>query len=106
MPREPLSPLLESVSRSLRDARTTRGLTQRALGDRVGLPQSHVSKIEQGIVDLQLSSLAELARALDLEIRLVPRPLLSAVDGVIQSLGKPVGSSGQQPALMLDDEDG
>ena len=105
MPREPLSPLLEGVSRNLRDARRTRGLTQRALGDRVGLPQSHVSKIEQGIVDLQLSSLAEMARALDLEIRLVPRPLLSAVDGVIQSLGKS-GSPAQQPALMLDDEDG
>ena len=33
-------------------------MTQRALGAGVGSPQSHVSKTEQGVVDLQLSSLA------------------------------------------------
>lgn len=80
MPRQLLSPLLDSTSRSLRHARCTRGLTQRPLGDRVRLPRTHVSKIEQGVVDLQLSNLAELARALDLEVRLVPRPLLPAVE--------------------------
>ena len=105
MAREPLSPLLHHISRNLRKARATAGLTQSTLGKRVGWPQSHVSKIEQGIVDLQLSSLAELARALDLEIRLIPRSLLSAVDGVIQSRGEPAGALDQQAALTLDDED-
>ncbi len=70
----------------LRQARAAKGMTQRALGDRVGLPQSHVSKIEQGIVDLQLSSLSEIARALDLELKLVPRRALPAVEGLVQSL--------------------
>lgn len=69
------------------------------------MPQSHVSKIEQGMVDLQLSSLAEMARALDLELRLVPRTVLPAVDGLIHSLTTDYQSLAQQPALTLDDED-
>lgn len=105
MPRLPLSPLLDLISRSLRNARAASGLTQRELGERVGLPQSHVSKIEQGVVDLQLSSLAELARALDLEIRLVTRSALPAVDGMIRSLAISDGSPVQQPALTLGDDD-
>jgi transcriptional regulator with XRE-family HTH domain len=43
-------------------------MTQKELGQRVGLPQSHISKIEKGAVDLQLSSLVEIARALDFEV--------------------------------------
>jgi transcriptional regulator with XRE-family HTH domain len=49
------------------------------LGHRVGLPQSHVSKIESSAVDLQLSSLIAIARELDLELTLIPRTLLPAV---------------------------
>lgn len=45
---------------------------------RVGIPQSHISKIEHGQVDLQSSTLVELARALDLELMLVPRALVPA----------------------------
>lgn len=100
------TPLLDNISRSLREARAEGGLTQKKLGERVGLPQSHISKIEKGGVDLQLTSLAELARALDLEIRLIPRSASSAVDAVIKSVAAPLGSAAQQPALTLDDEDG
>ncbi|HEY6926499.1 MAG TPA: helix-turn-helix transcriptional regulator [Steroidobacteraceae bacterium] len=63
----------------LKSARERKGLSQRALGDRVGLPQSHISKIENGTVDLQTSSLIEIARALDLELALIPRSALPAV---------------------------
>lgn len=70
----------------MKQARLDLGLTQRALGERVHLPQSHISKIEQGDVDLQLSSLTEMARALELEIQLVPRQALPAVEGVVRSL--------------------
>jgi transcriptional regulator with XRE-family HTH domain len=71
------------IGEALRNARLAHGLAQRELGDRVGLPQSHISKIEQGAVDLQFSSLSELARALGLEVKLVPRQALPAVEGVI-----------------------
>jgi len=76
---------IDEIAASIRAARQAKALTQKELGQRVGLPQSHISKIERGAVDLQLSSLVEVARALDLEVELVPRRALSAVAGVIRA---------------------
>lgn len=73
------TPDLEPVAAVIREARKNKGLSQRALGERVGIPQSHISKIESGAVDLQTSSLMQIARALDLELTLIPRTALSAV---------------------------
>ncbi len=58
---------------TLRAARERKGLSQRELSQKVGLPQSHISKIENGTIDLRLSSLVALAHVLDLEPTLVPR---------------------------------
>lgn len=60
-------------------------MSQRALANLSGVPQSHISKIESGAVDLRLSSLVEIARALDMELKLVPRKGLSAVNSIIRS---------------------
>ncbi len=70
---------IEHIGTWLKKARLEKGLSQRALGARVGVPQSHISKIESGLVDLQASSLIELARALELELMLVPRILVPTV---------------------------
>lgn len=69
----------------LRAARQARQLSQRALSAKAGVPQSHISKIENGGSDIRLSSLIELARALELELVLVPRRLLPAVQGILRS---------------------
>lgn len=69
----------EQIANELKAARVAKNLSQRALSKLVGVPQSHISKIEKGGVDLRLSSLVEIARALDLEVALVPRKNLSAV---------------------------
>ncbi|MCC2097564.1 MAG: hypothetical protein KDJ29_11775, partial [Hyphomicrobiales bacterium] len=47
--------------------------------------QSHISKIENGNADIRLSSLIELARALDLDVKLVPRKAVPAVESVVRS---------------------
>jgi transcriptional regulator with XRE-family HTH domain len=52
----------EDVIAALRTAREAKGLSQRALSARTGVPQSHISKIETGGTDIRLSSLVELAR--------------------------------------------
>src|SRR5258708_28536624 len=70
---------LEPIAALLKAARERKGLSQRALGRRVGLPQSHISKIENAAVNLQTSSLIEIARALDLELTLLPRSALPAI---------------------------
>lgn len=77
-----IHPELEPIGELIRTAREQKGLSQRALGDLVGMPQSHISKIESGAVDLQTSSLVQLARALDLELAVVPRTSLPALEAL------------------------
>lgn len=95
---------LDEIATSIRASRQAKALTQKALGQRVGLPQSHISKIEKGVVDLQLSSLVEIARALDLEVKLVPRKALPAVEGAVRAYGTTIETS-QLPAYRLDEDD-
>lgn len=76
---------IEDIARTLKKARERKGLSQRALSARSGIHQYQISKIENGAVDLRLSSLIELARALDLELTLVPRKSVSAVKSIVRS---------------------
>ena len=90
----------EQITHSLKAARESKRLSQRSLARLAGVPQSHISKIENGAVDLRLSSLVEIARALDLEVTLVPRKNLSAVQSIIRSSERPAqkGVPGPSPA--------
>ncbi len=76
---------LEPIAATLKAAREAKGLSQRALSELAGVPQSHISKIEKGSVDLRVSSLIELARILDLELVLVPRKSVPAVSSIVRS---------------------
>lgn len=83
----------EQLGNMLKTAREAKGLSQRALSVKAGVPQSHISKIENGAVDLRVSSLVELGRVLDLELMLVPRKAKSAVQAIVRSsAGNAVGS--------------
>lgn len=84
---------IEEIAASIRETRIAKALTQKELGQRVGLPQSHISKIERGAVDLKLSSLVEIARALELEIMLVPRKALLSVEGAMRAHGTSIETS-------------
>jgi len=77
------------IANKLKAERKARGLSQRALGKLAGVPQSHISKIENGTVDLRLSSLIELARVLGLELALVPRKALPAVKSIVRGSVRP-----------------
>lgn len=79
----------EEIIEALKAAREAKGLSQRGLSARTGVPQSHISKIEKGNADIRLSSLVELARALELELRLVPRKALPAVESVVRTISPP-----------------
>ncbi|BCH27786.1 hypothetical protein MesoLjLc_77140 [Mesorhizobium sp. L-8-10] len=76
---------IEDIVAALKSAREAKALSQRDLSARAGVPQSHISKIEGGKVDLQLSSLIQLARLLDLEVKLVPKKAIPAVESVVRS---------------------
>ncbi|HLF10608.1 MAG TPA: helix-turn-helix transcriptional regulator, partial [Gammaproteobacteria bacterium] len=75
-----MSYAIAHIATTLKNAREAKGLSQRALSELAGVPQGHISKIERGAVDLRLSSLVQLARVLDLELALVPRKSVSAVN--------------------------
>ena len=90
---------VEDFSEQLRAAREKKGLSQRELSALAGVPQSHISKIENSGVDLRISSLAAIARALDLELTLVPRKALPAVKSVSRSVSQ---STTLNPEVQLE----
>lgn len=51
------------------------GMTQAQLAKRCGLTQSHIANIENGKVDVQLSTLRRIFAALDCRLVLAPQPL-------------------------------
>lgn len=89
---------MNEIIKSLKKARIERKLTQSELGSKLGLPQSHISKIEQGDTDLRLSTVADMARLLDLELVLVPRHMLPVIKAMIE------GKEEQKPMWVLDEE--
>ncbi len=99
-------PNIQYLTEALKAARVNKKLSQRQLSKAKGLPQAQISRIENGVVDLKASTLIELARALDLEVMLVPRRQVPTVKG----LEKIVETTESQatlapPAYTLDDED-
>lgn len=69
----------------LRAARVAQGLSQRQLGERIGLPQSNIARLESGNTDPGLSKIIELARALDLDLQLIPRKALPTIQGAMRA---------------------
>ena len=86
----------------LKAARKAAGLSQTELGAKVGLPQSHISQIETGRIDIRLTSLIEIARALGLEPMAIPRALVPAVRSILRSHTH--REPAIKPAYALDDE--
>jgi|SRR6056297_424673 len=72
----------EAIAKSLREARTAKGLSQRDLSTLAGVPQAQISRIEAGTVDPRTTSLIALAHALDMELALVPRKAVPAVKSI------------------------
>ncbi|KUM27535.1 hypothetical protein AU467_16675 [Mesorhizobium loti] len=79
----------ENLVAQAREIREASGVSQRALSERAGLTQSHISQIESGKMEPGLSSFVDLTRALDLEVMLVPKKLVSAVLGLIKVQATP-----------------
>ena len=78
------SGLPETMRRRIRHARRSRLLSQEVLGERLGVPQAHLSLIETGRGLPRVETLLDLARLLDHELVLVPRSLAPAVAALIE----------------------
>lgn len=102
--------VVDDIARQLKAARLRKHLSQRELAEKVGVPQSHISRIESGQVDVRISSLIEFARVLDLEFTLVPRALVPAVQSIIRGAQAAVDDAARvaeppSPAYRLDDDE-
>lgn len=95
-------PLPYPIARALAQAREAKGLSQREVAKRAGLTQAQISKVETGRADLTVSSLSELARALDLEVALVPMKMVPALVGLTRNMAV---AEPARPAYTLDDAD-
>jgi len=82
----------QDIAKALKAVRESKGLSQRALAEKSGVLQTRISKIENGAADFRASTLVALARALDLELVLVPRKAVSAVQSVVKA-SEPVAVS-------------
>lgn len=94
----------EDFRQQLREARLRRGWGQRKLASLVGLQQPHISAIESGEVIPRFDTLIEIVRVLDLDLLLVPRPLVPAVQSLIRASDKP-NNTVEQPLYAASDEE-
>ncbi len=83
-----------SVLHELRAARLTAGLNQEGLADKAGLSRMTVQRIEAESIDPRLSTLLVMARALGLELMVVPAALRPMLEDFVRAGGRLVG---QQP---------
>ncbi len=96
---------IQQLIHKLKTLREGKGLTQKNLADKLGIPQSHLSKIEAGQVNLKLASFVEMARALEMEVMLIPRQQISIVKNLTASQKNSDQNPVTKPAYTLEDED-
>jgi transcriptional regulator with XRE-family HTH domain len=82
---------------SLRARRTDLKLSQSEVASRAGITQAYLSKIEQGKIEPRLHTLEDLARALSLELMLVPLELSPTVQSLLQSGNAPQALFAAEP---------
>lgn len=94
---------IQHIAAAIKAARQEKGLSQRALSAKTKIPQSHLSLIENGKVNLEISSLIEIVRSLEMELIIVPRSLVPVIKGLQR---KPKEGDGEQiPLYQLDPDD-
>lgn len=94
-----------SISDDLLRLRKATGLTQDQLATAAGLSRMTVQRIEAQDIDPRVSTLLEMARALGMELMLVPGELRQEVEAFLRSsgrvLGQPAGAGA--PPSVVDD---
>ena len=98
-----LNGLPADLRSKIKQARAERGWSQRQLGAAVGLPQPHISGIESGEIVPRFDTLLDLVRVLDLDLLLVPRSLVPAVQSLIRGQQEP--DSAEKPLYAVDEEE-
>jgi transcriptional regulator with XRE-family HTH domain len=95
------SDMTRALASVLKEARLSRKLSQAELARKLGIRQRQISDLERATIDPRLSTIQNVARALDLELMLIPHHLISTVE----ALERTGGDAGKRPLYALGDED-
>src|SRR5215475_7225450 len=98
-----LKSLPADLREQIKEARMKRGWGQRELGSVIGLPQPHISAIESGVIVPRFDTLLDMVRVLDLDLLLVPRSLVPAVQSLIRAHNEP--EAAEKPLYAVDEEE-
>jgi len=102
-----LEGLPEDMRRDLKEARVSRGWSQRDLSSRLGLPQTHISGIESGKIVPRYDTILDLVRILDRDLLMVPRALVPVVQSLVRDhLRESQHGEGEECSLYADVGDG
>ncbi|MBS1830760.1 MAG: helix-turn-helix transcriptional regulator [Acidobacteria bacterium] len=94
------------LRRSLAATRRQRRLSQAELGKLVGLPQMHISAIENGRVVPRYDTILEIVRVLGHELMLVPRDVVPVVEALVQERNRKAdGLEQEEEPLYRPDSD-
>lgn len=103
----PSEDLYEQIRQSIRQARSAQGLSQAALGKKVGMVQRHISEIESGKVMPRLDTVLEILRVLNMDLVLTSKPLLPLVKALIENKGAihRKKALSEQPLYAVDEDE-
>ena len=97
------------ILRVLTEARAALSLSQALLAQKLGITQAQISLVERGLTDPRLSTLQNIAAALDLRLMLVPRQLGPVVATQIADFLDPrdsvPGADFDPPLYRLESQD-
>lgn len=80
----PESEALLEIGQLLKTARKDLGLTQEQVADMAGISRPRYREIETGSAAARATTLINIARALGLELMLIPQAMVPAVDALLQ----------------------
>ena len=88
------------IIRMIVKTRKQKGYSQAALGEKLGLPQSHISAIETGRVEPRLYTLLEIVHALGCDLMLLEYAMVPYVRSLLKG-----EDPTQQPLWQVDQEE-
>lgn len=102
-----LEGLPADMRKQLKEARLGRGWSQRELGQRLGLPQMHVSGIESGKIVPRFDTLLDYVRGLDYDLLLIPRTLVPAVLALVRDdkASNQPGEDEERPLYAVNEDE-
>jgi transcriptional regulator with XRE-family HTH domain len=97
----PPNPLLKDLGLHFRKARQAAGLSQEEIALRANISRPRYRDIETGAAAARATTLVNVARALGMEMMLIPQAMVPAVQSMLQ----PTDNDDDRPAFTSDVEE-